>query len=87
MGNMNRWPWITLALALALAINPFGQDLIHSAFFSGEQLARTLSQLVLYCGLGGLAGLVLIESGIRYYIHRRRAGRPARRAGHFKTER
>ena len=70
-----RWPWITLAAGAVFVVLPFGQSLIHSAFYSGEQLARSLSQFLLM--MIGLiwAGLVLLEWLLRVYMLRRRAKR------------
>ena len=66
------WPWIALAAGPVFVISPFGQSLIHSAFYSGEQLARSLSQfLLLMIGLIW-TGLVLLEWLLRVYMLRRR---------------
>ena len=72
---MRRWPWVTLVAAVLLAVSPLGQDLLHSAFYSGEQLARTLSQFLLEVFIAIVAGLVLVEWLIRYFWARRRANR------------
>ena len=69
------WPWITLAAGPIFAISPFGRLLIHSAFYSGEQLARSLSEfLLLMIGIIW-AALVLLEWLLRVYMLRRRANR------------
>ena len=62
------WPWITLSIAAIAALNPIGLEIIHSAFSSGEQLARTLGQFLVYCALGIAAGVGLIEFGIRKFL-------------------
>ena len=62
------WPWITLSIAAIAALNPIGLEIIHSAVSSGEQLARTLGQFLVYCALGIAAGVGLIEFGIRKYL-------------------
>jgi len=65
------WPWISLALGPVFVISPFGQSLIHSAFYSGEQLARDLSEFLLWC-IGGIwAGLVVLEWLLRVVLRRR----------------
>ena len=69
------WPWITLAAGPVFVISPFGQSIIYSAFYSGEQLARSLSEfLLLMIGLIW-AGLVLLEWLLRVYMLRRRTKR------------
>ena len=68
-----KWPWITIVLALVLAFLPPVNDIINSAFFSGEQLARTLGQLVLMEFVGVVFVLGLIEWGIRWYAASRRS--------------
>ena len=60
-----------LAAAIAI-VSPFGQDLIRTSFFSGEQLARDLSQLLLYIFAGILVALVALEWLIRWLLHKRR---------------
>jgi hypothetical protein len=68
-----KWPWITFLVALALALLPPVNDIIRSAFFAGEQLARSLGQLVLMEFVGVVFILGLIEWGIRWYAARRRS--------------
>jgi hypothetical protein len=63
-----QWPWITCLVALAAALNPIGYDIIRQAFTSGEQLARTLGQLVVYSALGIAAVVAVIEFGIRKFL-------------------
>jgi hypothetical protein len=69
---MRQMPWITLVVAAIAIASPFGQDLIHTSLFSGEQLARDLSQLLLYIFAGVLIALVALEWMIRWLLHRRR---------------
>ena len=66
------WPWISLLLAAGAAFNPIGFDIIWQAFDSGEQLARSLGQLVVYTALGIAAVVALIEFAIRKFLIRRR---------------
>jgi hypothetical protein len=62
------WPWISMLLSAAAALNPVGYDIIVKAFTSGEQLARSLGQLVVYSALGIATGVCLIEFGIRKFL-------------------
>jgi len=59
------WPWITLSIAAVISLNPLGLEIIYNALSAGEQLARSLGQFLVYCGLGILTGLGLIEFTIR----------------------
>jgi hypothetical protein len=68
-----RWPWITLMVGPLFLISQAGGSLVHSAFYSDEQLARSLSQfLLMMIGLIWI-GLVLLEWLLRVYMLRRRA--------------
>ena len=69
---MRQVPWFTLAAAIVAAISPLGQDVIHSSFFSGEQLSRSIGQFMLVTGFVIAAVLALIEWTIRYCIRKRR---------------
>lgn len=62
------WPWITFLVAAAAALNPVGYDIIRQAFTSGEQLSRSLGQLVVFVALGIAAVVALIEFGIRKFL-------------------
>ena len=62
------WPWITLLIAATAALNPVGYDILYNAYNSGEQLARSLGQFLIYCALGILAATGLIEFGIRRFL-------------------
>jgi hypothetical protein len=62
-----------MVLALGFAFLPPVRGIINSAFFSGEQLARTLGKLVLMEFVGVVFVLGIIEWGIRWYAARRRA--------------
>ena len=70
----------TLALDLSCARSgirdfAFGQSLVQSAFYSGEQLARSLSEFLLWCIGGVWLGLVVLEWLARVFILRRRTKR------------
>jgi len=80
---MRRWPWITLLAAIVLAALG-GHDLLRSAFFSGEQLARSISQLLLEVIVAVLIGLGLIEWLVRTILARR-AKRAVSAAGKTET--
>jgi hypothetical protein len=74
---MRQVPWITLAIAVIFFISPPSLKLLNSAFFSGEQLARTMSQFVLEIMAAILAALGFIEWGIKFYLRRRRSKQSA----------
>ena len=79
------WPWITLSILAVVSLNPIGLEVIHSAFSSGEQLARTLGQFLVYCALGVAFAVGLIEFGIRKFLltrQRRKNNREARGVVH-----
>jgi len=66
------WPWITMLLAAATALNPVGLDFLHSAFMSNEQLSRNIARPIVFM-IGGVLGvLCLLEFGIRQYLVRKR---------------
>jgi hypothetical protein len=71
---MRHWPWITLLLAAAAAFNPVGLDIIHSAFFSNEQLSRNIGQALVLIALAIAFALVMLEWLIRRIINKRRVG-------------
>ena len=62
---MKRWPWITMVLAAVVVLNPIGLDMIHAAFFSGEQLSRNIWQPIVYCAGAILVLLIALEWWIR----------------------
>ncbi|QIG92213.1 MULTISPECIES: hypothetical protein [unclassified Bradyrhizobium] len=68
-----RWPWISLLLSAALVLNPVGLDLLHSAFFAGEQLARNIAQPIVLTALVIMAVVVGLEWLVRTLIARSRA--------------
>jgi hypothetical protein len=70
---MRHMPWFTLAALVVVAISPLGQDVIHSSFFSGEQLARSIGQFMFVTGLAIAVALALVEWTIRYYLRKRRS--------------
>jgi hypothetical protein len=70
---MKRWPWISLAVAAIAVLNPLGQDIIHAAFFSGEQLSRNIWQPFVY----GAALILILLIALEWWIRKRRAARRA----------
>ena len=65
-------PWISLLIAIAVVLGPPGQEVIHG-LSAGEQLARSMSQLVIMVAGAVLALLVIIELALRIYFRRRAA--------------
>jgi hypothetical protein len=70
--------------AVVLAVSPLGQEVLHGAFVSGEQLSRSIAQFVLQVMIAIVTGLALIEWLVRTILARRRAKRPVTADG--KTE-
>ena len=63
-------PWISLLIAAVVALGPPGQQVIRG-LSSGEQLARSMSQLVIMIAAAALALLMLVELALRIYFKRR----------------
>jgi hypothetical protein len=68
-----RWPWISLLLCAAGALNPVGLDFLHSAFFAGEQLARNIAQPIVLTALAVMVLAVTFEWLVRSFLVKRRA--------------
>ena len=68
-----RWPWISLLLGAVVALNPFGLDFLHSAFFAGEQLARNIAQPIVLVALAVMVLAVMLEWLVRSFLVKRRA--------------
>lgn len=81
MAVKTSWPWITLLLAAAVALNPVGYDIITNAWNSGEQLSRSLGQFLVYTALGIAAAVGLLEFGVRKFL----ISRQSRLAGGAKN--
>jgi len=64
---LRRVPWIALALAALLALNPVGLDFLRGAFWSGEQLSRNIAQPIVFIVIAILVALALIEMLVRYW--------------------
>ena len=70
-----RWPWATGVLAVLLALNPLGIDILDAAVFSGDPLSRAIWRPILLTGIVLLCGIAVIEWQVRIFIQRRRAVR------------
>jgi hypothetical protein len=70
---LQRWPWITMAIALLVALNPVGLDFIRVGLFSGEQLSRSLLGPIVLIVAGALLALGLAEWTLRRLLMARRA--------------
>jgi hypothetical protein len=69
---MQRLPWISVVLSMLVMLSPPGQEIFHSAFYSGEQLARSMGQLVLYIMGAIMLGAVGLECLVRWWLAKRR---------------
>ena len=78
---MTRWPWITAIFAVVVLLSPIGQE-VYSSLQSGEQLARSMAQIVVIIYAPILLALIVIEWGIRVFLRARRA---ARSSAHAKS--
>src|SRR3954454_19362580 len=76
MSIRTRWPWITMLLAAASALNPLGLDILHAAFFSGEQLSRNIWQPIVWVAIAIFAALIALEWTSRTFLLKRSARRP-----------
>ncbi len=70
-------PWITLAAAAIFAISPLGRDVYHATFISAEGISNSIGQFLSLVVLAAAAGCTLIETGVRYWLRRRRVQRPS----------
>jgi hypothetical protein len=76
---MTRWPWITLTLVVLVLVSPLGQE-VYSGLHSGEQLARSMSRIIIMIYGPILLALVAIEWGIRVFLRARRNARSSEHA-------
>jgi hypothetical protein len=51
---------MSLLLAAAVALNPLGLDIVHAAFFSGEQLSRDIWRPIVLAAALVFAILILL---------------------------
>jgi hypothetical protein len=68
-----RWPWISLLTAIVAIVSPLGREVIHNAFFSGEQLSRNIAQPFFLIGLAILILMGALEWLVRLVVFKRRA--------------
>lgn len=68
---MFRVPWISLVLVVLVCVSPLGHE-VYRGFNSGEQLARSMSQIIIFIYGPILVLIVLAEWGIRVWINARR---------------
>jgi hypothetical protein len=68
-----RWPWISVLLTAAVALNPIGFDFLRSAFFAGEQLARNIAQPIVLTAMAILVLIGVLEWLVRAFVINRRA--------------
>ena len=73
MNVRTRWPWISLLLTAAVALNPVGLDFLRSAFFAGEQLARNIAQPIVLTAMAILGLIGALEWLVRAFLINRRA--------------
>jgi hypothetical protein len=64
MSRFQRWPWVTPILSILVMIGPFGQEVIHSAFYSGESISRDIGTFLMYC----IAGITLVAIAVEWLI-------------------
>jgi hypothetical protein len=68
-----QWPWVSMLLAVVLALNPIGLDVIYAAFFSGEALSRNIWGPIALTGMVITALVTVLEWRTRVFIANRRA--------------
>jgi hypothetical protein len=64
-----------MLLAAALVLNPLGLDVLNTAFFSNEQLSRSIWQPIALIAIGILLALSMLEWFLRALVLKRRARR------------
>jgi hypothetical protein len=68
---MVRVPWISLTLVVLVCVSPLGQE-VYRGLNSGEQLSRSMSQIIILIYGPILLLIALAEWGIRMWINARR---------------
>jgi hypothetical protein len=61
-----------MLLAVVIALNPLGRDVIHAAFFASEALSRNIWGSIALTGMAIMALIVLLEWLIRRRVLNRR---------------
>jgi uncharacterized membrane protein len=64
-----------MLLAAVLVLNPLGLDVLNAAFFSNEQLSRSIWQPIALIAIAILSALLLVEWLLRTLVLKRRARR------------
>jgi len=64
-----------MLLVAILVLNPLGLDVLNAAFFSNEQLSRSIWQPIALIVMAILLALVLLEWFVRTLVLKRRARR------------
>ena len=64
-----------MLLLAILVLNPLGLDVLNAAFFSNEQLSRSIWQPIVLIVIAMLFALVLLEWFLRTLVLKRRARR------------
>ncbi|TMK05166.1 MAG: hypothetical protein E6G71_16485 [Alphaproteobacteria bacterium] len=64
-----------MLLVAILVLNPLGLDVLNAAFFSNEQLSRSIWQPIALIVIAMLLALVLLEWFLRTLVLKRRARR------------
>jgi len=64
-----------MLLLAILVLNPLGLDVINAAFFSNEQLSRSIWQPIALIAIAILLALLLLEWLLRTLVLKRRARR------------
>ena len=64
-----------MLLVAILVLNPLGLDVLNAAFFSNEQLSRSIWQPIVLIVIAMLFALVLLEWFLRTLVLKRRARR------------
>ena len=64
-----------MLLVAILVLNPLGLDVLNAAFFSNEQLSRSIWQPIALIVMAMLLALVLLEWFLRTLVLKRRARR------------
>lgn len=64
-----------MLISVLAVVSPLGRDVvIHTSFYAGEQLARSLAQVVLYVYGGVLLGAIVLEWLFRWWWARLKRG-------------
>ena len=70
-----RWPWVSILLALLVAVSPLGREVVHNAFFGDDALSRSIAQPFFFMGIAVFVLIAIVESAVRLVILKRRVSR------------